>query len=133
MPAGEAESTVARQFVADQKAHAIPSLSAIYKELQAPGIQAFLICVAGPDRGRGMPVGAEPVTIGRGAHNVFQVHDPGASVTQAQIVWEDGRLFVRDCMSKNGTFVNNARVEQAELSNCDVIAFGDTRILVAMG
>jgi hypothetical protein len=127
-----AEQTVSQDFVPDHQAHAVPGLGAIYKELSQPGVEGFIIVVAGPDRGRGLPVGGgEPVTVGRGGHNTIALRDNGASATHCQFFARDGRVWVEDTASKNGTFVNNEPVTKVALENCDVVALGSTRILVA--
>ncbi len=126
------EQTVAQDFEPDYKAHAVPGLAAIYKELHNPGVHAFVLVVAGPDRGRGLAVGEdEAITVGRGGHNHLALRDAGASATHCQFVYRDGALWVEDTASRNGTFVNNERVERARVCNCDVVAVGATRILVA--
>ncbi|RME75137.1 MAG: FHA domain-containing protein [Planctomycetota bacterium] len=126
------EHTVAQDFEPDYQAHAVPGLGAIYKELQRPEVAAFLLVVAGPDRGRGLPVGpGQAVTVGRGGHNHLALQDAGASATHCQFVCREGEIWVEDTASRNGTFVNNERVQRAVVHNCDVVALGSTRILVA--
>ncbi|GIW70757.1 MAG: hypothetical protein KatS3mg102_0299 [Planctomycetota bacterium] len=94
--------------------------------------------VAGPDRGRGLAVRDQPITIGRGVQNIFRLRDgavsrmQAVSPMQAAVRREGDRVVLIDEDSNNGTFVNNRRVTRQVLENCDVIGFGSTRILAVL-
>jgi hypothetical protein len=57
---------------------------------------------------------------------VLGVPDPRMSSTHARFVNVDKQWHVEDRGSRNGTFVNGVRVEQAVLADGDVIDAGDT-------
>ena len=65
-----------------------------------------------------------PFTIGRDAESDLHLRDNRISRQHAIISAENGRYVIRDCDSKHGTYVNDVRVEQAELHNNDRIEFG---------
>ena len=50
--------------------------------------------------------------------------DLEVSARHALILYENGRWFVRDLGSRNGTYVNGERVRQAELRHGDRLMFG---------
>jgi predicted component of type VI protein secretion system len=54
-----------------------------------------------------------PVVIGRGTDADLAVTDELISRRHAEICERNGRLFVRDLGSRNGTFVNNRRIDSA--------------------
>jgi predicted component of type VI protein secretion system len=77
-----------------------------------------------------VPMGSRPVTIGRAPDNDIAIDNLAVSNYHARVYLEAGRLVVEDLNSLNGTFVNNARVERAELRDCDSILIGKHHILV---
>lgn len=65
------------------------------------------------------------VLIGRGKDCGVVLHDVSVSRIHAKIARQaDGRVLVEDLRSSNGTFVNDRRVEQQELSHGDRVRFG---------
>jgi pSer/pThr/pTyr-binding forkhead associated (FHA) protein len=50
------------------------------------------------------------LTIGRDKSNSLVVNDEGISVFHAELRREDNKLYLRDCGSVNGTFLNGTRV-----------------------
>jgi pSer/pThr/pTyr-binding forkhead associated (FHA) protein/tetratricopeptide (TPR) repeat protein len=73
-----------------------------------------------------LDVGDAPVVIGRGKQCEVVLNDKKASRRHTEIEKKDGRYFVKDLNSVNGTFLNGAKVEVAELTGDDVIRIGDT-------
>lgn len=127
------EGTISQAFVPDYSAQAMPGFANIYRRIAAGEMRGFVMIVGGPDRGRGLPIGDERITVGRDPSNALAVSDPGVSANQCVIWYENGQVLVGDAGSKNGTFVNNARITRQALGNCDVIAFGSTKLLVTLG
>jgi len=72
---------------------------------------------------------AAPVTVGRSAGNTIQVHDPKISRQHCEIRATPDGYFIRDLGSKNGTFVNGARVTEARLRNNDRMQVGLAHLL----
>jgi len=66
------------------------------------------------------------VSIGREAGNFIQLDDNEVSRRHAEIRRVDGTFFVGDLTSSNGTYVNNRKVERAELTSGDQIQVGRT-------
>jgi len=91
----------------------------------------LLIAVAGPARGRSMPlIGA--LSIGRDEHSSFSIPDPALSRQHCAIEVSDHHVLVRDLRSRNGVFVNGCPVTERQLSDGDVIRIGDSALLVLM-
>jgi ABC-type multidrug transport system ATPase subunit len=64
-------------------------------------------------------------TIGRRPDNDIVINDLGVSKQHAELrLSQTGRYVIIDLGSHNGTFVNGARVHEAELSENDIIAIG---------
>lgn len=71
-----------------------------------------------------MPANKKIITIGRGTENDIVLDAPQVSRHHARIVRKDGKAFVEDLASANGTFVNGKRVGRSELTSADTISFG---------
>jgi pSer/pThr/pTyr-binding forkhead associated (FHA) protein len=73
------------------------------------------------------------VVLGRGRQVDLQLEDPNVSRRHAVIYWENGRLFVKDLGSTNGTLLNGRPVKSGPLSRGDVISVGGNEIRVETG
>ena len=61
------------------------------------------------------------LTIGRALENDMVIRDSAASRRHARIVSSDGRWFVEDLGSTNGTQVNGESITRRELAQGDMI------------
>lgn len=68
------------------------------------------------------------VTIGRNPGNRVLIPAKSLSRYHAKIVYQNGRFFLYDLKSSNGTYVNNARINQQEIKPGDRIRFGDVSV-----
>lgn len=75
-------------------------------------------------------IGLEAVSIGRSADNGLLIPDDYVSNNHAQVVLENGRYFLKDNGSRNGTYVQDERIQNIELHQGDVIRVGRTNIFV---
>lgn len=64
------------------------------------------------------------LTIGRVPGTAIQLEDPSVSASHAMISVHDGRLFLADVGSTNGTFVNGQRVTSAFVTPHDRVLIG---------
>lgn len=86
---------------------------------------ACLVVIDGPRLGQCIEVHDVPVVIGRSPEADFEVEHASVSRFHCAVWLENGRVFIRDLGSKNGSWVNGARIAQAELFPGDHIALGD--------
>jgi pSer/pThr/pTyr-binding forkhead associated (FHA) protein len=73
---------------------------------------------------RELPIGTEPVTIGRSPQSDIFIDNPAVSFHHAKVFNQGGLYYVQDLTSLNGTFLNGVRISQAPLSHGDAIAVG---------
>ena len=67
--------------------------------------------------------------IGRGQENPIRIEDPSVSSRHAMLQFRDGRHWIVDLGSTNGTFINGRRVTEAIVAEGDLVTFGTcTRI-----
>jgi hypothetical protein len=92
---------------------------------------AYLDVIDGTMKGQRLTLGQAPTTIGRAPDNSICIKDPSVSSHHARIDFYQGKYFISDLQSSNGTYVNNARVEQAQLKNQDLVALGSTRCIIS--
>lgn len=69
---------------------------------------------------------AFPITIGRSPSNILQLgtHDTRASAKHAILTSENGKVFLEDLKSTNGTYLRGRRVTRLEIATGDVVEFG---------
>jgi DNA-binding NtrC family response regulator len=92
-----------------------------------------LVVEEGYNRGVEYVIGADVVLLGRGGTCDVPLLENGVSRRHAEIYQEDGRIFVRDLESRNGTILNGVPVTRAELAEGDRLALGGVRFLVLLG
>jgi pSer/pThr/pTyr-binding forkhead associated (FHA) protein len=76
--------------------------------------------------------GPDRVTIGRGRNCDIQLQDKKSSRAHVEILRQDGRYYVRDLESANGTFVNGSKIEpktDTPLQAGDLVQAGDAQFV----
>jgi hypothetical protein len=90
---------------------------------------AYELALAG---GRSIPLGTDPVSFGRGPMNTVALTDEGVSWQHAQIWLEGGVPWVRDLGSRNGTRVNEERINgSVKLAAGDRVGMGGLELTIA--
>jgi hypothetical protein len=94
----------------------------------SPALDAWLVA----ERGGGLQVGERfdligGLSIGRSSEADVRIEDRYASGIHARIFARDGRTWIEDMNSTNGTLLNDATLKgEAELIDGDVVRIGDT-------
>ncbi len=83
-----------------------------------------------PSERRRLPLGIEPVTIGRDPDNDLVLDDRRVSRRHAEIRLRLGRYTLYDLQSTNGTFVNGRRVAEVVLGDGDRVVIGGSELLI---
>src|SRR4051794_41334354 len=84
--------------------------------------------IAGPDRGRTVPMELFPMRIGRGRESDTGLTDPYVSRAHCRLELRGSDLTLVDLGSSGGTYVNDRRVGEHGLRPGDVIRIGNTRL-----
>ena len=92
------------------------------------GFRISLVIQSGPDRGKAYPVTKDRVIIGRNTGDLI-LTDPEVSGSHASLEIVGHTYFLRDLQSTNGTYLNGARVAEAEVKHLDEIALGKSTII----
>lgn len=73
------------------------------------------------------------MTLGRSASNTIVVDDEFASAEHARIELREGRWWLEDCGSRNGTALNSEPVKsRALLADGDIIGIGRSRYVISL-
>src|SRR6185295_12309577 len=67
----------------------------------------------------------DTITIGRMRGNTIVIDNDSVSLVHAKITRVEGRFFLKDLNSTNGTLVNGQTISEAPLRNLDRIRFAD--------
>jgi two-component system cell cycle response regulator len=101
----------------------------LQRAVSETGIKPYLFVLAGSRAGEIIRL-TRPLTIGRGSDADFRVPDEGVSRRHVKVVeLEDGTVILADEGSRNGTYVNGTRVQEAVLTDGDKIQIGSAAIL----
>jgi serine phosphatase RsbU (regulator of sigma subunit) len=90
--------------------------------------QSLLIRVPGREHELVRIEGDGPFLLGRAAENKIVVNDSTVSKKHAEIVLREDGYWIRDLMSKNGTKLNGALIQESRLKPGDQIGLGACQI-----
>ena len=92
---------------------------------------ASLFVIQGRDQGTRFELDSHSVSypLGRDTGNHIQLHDTEVSRRHAELRRNGDMFLISDLGSSNGTFVNNQRIQQQELSSGDQVQIGRTVML----
>ncbi|MGQ9618019.1 MAG: FHA domain-containing protein [Candidatus Aminicenantia bacterium] len=86
---------------------------------------AFLLEKKADKTSKAFRIDKSPIFIGRGQENDFVINHPSVSTKHAKIsIRSDGKFYIEDLKSSNGTFVNRERISIFQLKNGDEILLG---------
>ena len=97
-----------------------------------PG-QALLVVRRGPNAGSKFLMDKDLTTAGRHPQSDIFLDDVTVSRMHAEFRREDGRFFVHDAGSLNGTYVNQQRVDDTQLAQGDELQIGKFKLTFYMG
>jgi hypothetical protein len=128
---GQAESkaVVAGAVAADAAAAGPPKRSEPVRPVPEPEPQVVVLRRDGRSKEFSQP----RVILGRSRDADYRVNDPNVSRRHAMIYWEDGRLYLKDLGSTNGTLLNGRPVSTGLLASGDTISVGGIGIVVETG
>jgi pSer/pThr/pTyr-binding forkhead associated (FHA) protein len=92
-----------------------------------------LIVRKGPQPGEKFFIDRPRLTIGRDPESDVFLNDMTVSRTHAVVEFASGTVSVKDAGSLNGTYVNGAIVDEADLAEGDVVQIGTFQMLFVAG
>jgi pSer/pThr/pTyr-binding forkhead associated (FHA) protein len=104
---------------------------------EAGSVEGFtgyaLVIERGPQTGMTYVLSPGNTTVGRHPESDIFLNDVTISRQHCRFLLGDGKLVVEDSGSTNGTYVNDARVDEAQLRAGDEVVVGRFHFLVAHG
>jgi pSer/pThr/pTyr-binding forkhead associated (FHA) protein len=95
--------------------------------------QALLVVKRGPNAGSNFVIDKDLTTAGRHPESDIFLDDVTVSRRHAEIHRRDGKFFVQDKGSLNGTYVNRQRVEETPLASGDELQIGKFKLVFFEG
>ena len=101
---------------------------------QKRAVKAALVSRHAGTLGTQHPLVGDELTIGRAEDNDMVLDSSQVSRHHARLTWDDSTYVVEDLGSKNGTWVNERRLEEpAPVKNGDLLRFGDLPFVLNVG
>lgn len=72
----------------------------------------------------------EKISIGRDSDNDIYINNLAISRYHARIIVEDGKIFIEDLESSNGTYLNGQKITHSELNEFDTVLIGKYKISI---
>jgi diguanylate cyclase (GGDEF)-like protein len=92
--------------------------------------RALLTVLTGINAGQSFAIERDEMVVGRGRDAAVRIEDVGISRAHSRLVRSmDGKFFLEDLGSTNGTFVNGKKVQRAELHAGDRLQIGPNVVL----
>ncbi len=95
--------------------------------------QALLVVQRGPNAGSKFLIDKDVTTAGRHPESDIFLDDVTVSRRHAEFRRKDGRFYIHDVGSLNGTYVNRQRVEETELAAGDELQIGKFKLTFYAG
>ena len=95
--------------------------------------QALLVVKRGPNAGSNFLIDKDVTTAGRHPESDIFLDDVTVSRRHAEVRRRDGRFFVVDKGSLNGTYVNRERVDETQLATGDELQIGKFKLVFFEG
>jgi hypothetical protein len=95
--------------------------------------QALLVVQRGPNAGSKFLIDKDLTTAGRHPESDIFLDDVTVSRRHVEFRRDDGKFFIRDVGSLNGTYVNRQRVEEAQLASGDELQIGKFKLTFYTG
>lgn len=98
-----------------------------------PRSHALLFSLTGQQQGAVFPLHGTSVSLGRGPDAAIELDDDAVSASHASIVRRPDGMYLLDAASRNGTFVNEQRIDgPRRLSDGDHLRLGNTILRFSM-
>ena len=95
--------------------------------------QALLVVQRGPNAGSKFLIDKDVTTTGRHPESDIFLDDVTVSRRHAEFRRRDGKFFIHDVGSLNGTYVNRQRVDETQLANGDELQIGRFKLTFYTG
>jgi len=100
----------------------------LLSEKHKPPVVGWFVAMSGDQKGEDFRVRDGKNVIGSGAEAQIGLRDDTVSTQHASLRYEDGKFFLTDLDSSNGTYLNDRKIAREQLKDNDVVRFGDVTL-----
>ena len=97
----------------------------LISEKRKPPVVGWFVAMSGDQKGEDFRLHEGKNSVGSGADSQIALKDSTVSGQHASVRYENGKFFLTDLDSSNGTFLNDRKIVREELKDNDVIRFGE--------
>jgi hypothetical protein len=97
----------------------------LISEKRKPPVVGWFVAMSGDQKGEDFRLHDGKNSVGSGADSQIALKDSTVSEQHASIRHEDGKFFLTDLDSSNGTYLNDRKIVREELKDNDMIRFGE--------
>src|SRR5215472_13051208 len=97
----------------------------LISEKRKPPVVGWFVAMSGDQKGEDFRLHEGKNSVGSGADSQIALRDSTVSSQHASVRYEDGKFFVTDLDSSNGTYLNDRKIVREELKDNDMIRFGE--------
>ena len=90
-----------------------------------PPVVGWFVAMSGDQKGEDFRLHDGKNSVGSGTDSQIALKDSTVSSQHASVRYEDGKFFVTDLDSSNGTYLNDRKIVREELKDNDMIRFGE--------
>ncbi|QDV70984.1 Oxoglutarate dehydrogenase inhibitor [Rosistilla carotiformis] len=99
-------------------------------------MQAELIVASGSHQGQGLRITQNPFVIGRNESSGLRIKSSSVSRQHCAIIAREGKFYVKDLGSRNGTFVNDQKLtdrQSCRIRSGDTLQVGKMKLTMRIG
>lgn len=100
----------------------------LLSEKRKPPVVGWFVAMSGEQRGEDFRVREGKNLLGSGPEAQIILRDNTVSGQHASLRYEEGKFFLTDLDSSNGTYLNDKKIAREELKDNDVIRIGEVTL-----
>ncbi|MGB0035833.1 MAG: FHA domain-containing protein [Candidatus Acidiferrales bacterium] len=100
----------------------------LISEKRKPPVVGWFVAMTGDQKGEDFKVREGKNIVGSGPDAQIVIRDSTVSGQHASLRYEEGKFFLTDLDSSNGTYLNDKKVAREELKDNDVLRFGEITV-----
>jgi hypothetical protein len=100
----------------------------LLSEKRKPPVVGWFVAMTGDQKGEDFKVREGKNLVGSAPGAQVLITDSTVSAQHASLRYEEGKFFLTDLDSSNGSFVNEQKIAREELKDNDMIRFGDVTL-----
>lgn len=97
----------------------------LLSEKHRPPVVGWFVAISGDQKGEDFRVRDGKNVVGSGPEAQIILRDNTISGQHASLRYEEGKFFLTDLDSSNGTYLNDKKIAREQLKDNDIVRFGD--------